>query len=131
MSYIVSPMVIVIITLVIAIAVSISVRERRTEIAVLKVLGFKPRQVLALVLCESMLTGIISGLISSVIVFILVRYVLGGLKVRIAFFPKFMLPTEMLAWGPLIGALASFVGSVVPAWTTHRIKAAEVFSRVT
>jgi hypothetical protein len=42
-----------------------------------------------------------------------------------------MLPNQVLLWGPAIGIIASFVGSIVPAWTTHNIKAAEVFARVT
>ena len=130
MRYVLSPMIIVIITLVIAIAVSIGVRERRTEMAVLKVLGFKPWQVLVLVLGEALLVGIISGGISTTLIYLSVNYG-GGLPVKVAFFPKFMLSKHLLLWGPMIGILASFVGSIVPAWTTHRIKAAEVFSRVT
>lgn len=131
MRYVLSPMIIIIITLVIAIAVSIGVRERRTEMAVLKVLGFKPWQVLALVLGESLLIGLISGGISTSLIFVFVKYIMNGLPFKVAFFPKFMLPMQMLAWGPMIGLFAAFVGSVVPAWTTHRIKAAEVFAKVT
>ena len=131
MRYVLSPMIIIIITLVIAIAVSIGVRERRTEMAVLKVLGFKPWQVLALVLGESLLIGLISGGISTTLIFIFVKYVMNGLPFKVAFFPKFMLPIQMLAWGPAIGLFAAFVGSVFPAWTAHRIKAAEVFAKVT
>jgi putative ABC transport system permease protein len=130
MRWVLSPMLIVIITLIIAIAVSIGVRERRTEMAVLKVLGFKPRQVLLLVLCEALLVGVISGFISSGLVYVGVKYILNGLPIKISFFPKFMLKPTILAWGPLIGSVAAFVGSIVPAWTTHRIKAAEVFARV-
>jgi putative ABC transport system permease protein len=130
MRYVLSPMIIVIITLVIAIAVSIGVRERRTEMAVLKVLGFKPWQVLALVLGESLLIGVISGTISTTLIFVVVNYG-GGLPFKVAFFPKFMLSSQVLLWGPMIGSIASFIGSVVPAWTTHQIKAAEVFARVT
>jgi len=129
MRWVFSPMIIVIITLIIAIAVSIGVRERRTEMAVLKVLGFKPWQVLMLVMVESLLVGIISGGISTTLIYLSVNYG-GGLPIKIAFFPKFMLTKEVLTWGPLIGAFASFVGSAVPAWNTHKIKAAEVFARV-
>lgn len=130
MRYVLSPMIIVIITLVIAIAVSIGVRERRTEMAVLKVLGFKPWQVLALVMGEALLVGVISGTISTTMIYVFVNYG-GGLPIKISFFPKFMLSQQVLLWGPMIGSFASIVGSIVPAWSTHRIKAAEVFARVT
>jgi putative ABC transport system permease protein len=130
MRYVLSPMIIIIITLVIAIAVSIGVRERRTEMAVLKVLGFKPWQVLSLVLGESLLIGVISGTISTTLIYLSVNYG-GGLPFKVAFFPKFMLSSQVLLWGPMIGSVASFVGSIVPAWATHQIKSAEVFARVT
>ena len=129
MRWVLSPMIIVIITLIIAIAVSIGVRERRTEMAVLKVLGFKPWQVLALVLVEALLVGIISGMISTSLIYAMVNY-FGGLPIKIAFFPKFMLTAQVLAWGPLIGGLAALVGSIIPAWNTQKIRAAEVFARV-
>jgi putative ABC transport system permease protein len=122
-------MIIVIITLIIAIAVSIGVRERRTEMAVLKVLGFKPWQVLALVLVEALLVGVISGTISTTLIYVMINY-LGGLPIKIMFFPKFMLSPYVLVWGPLIGGAAAFVGSVIPAWNTQKIRAAEVFARV-
>src|SRR5260370_22136820 len=97
----------------------LGVRERRREMAVLKVLGFKPWQVLALVLGEAMLVGVISGTISTTLVYCMVNF----FPFKVGFFRAFMLTREVLLWGPLIGTVASFVGSIVPAWTTHRIKA--------
>ena len=47
--------------LVIANAISISVRERRTEMAVLKVLGYGPGRILALVLGEALLVGMVDS----------------------------------------------------------------------
>ncbi|HXY40178.1 MAG TPA: ABC transporter permease [Vicinamibacteria bacterium] len=49
------------ILLVVANTMSIAVRERRTEIAVLKTLGFTSRQVMGLVVAESVLIGVIGG----------------------------------------------------------------------
>lgn len=129
MRWVLSPMIIVIITLIIAIAVSIGVRERRTEMAVLKVLGFKPWQVLALVLVEALLVGVISGTISTSLIYAMVNY-FGGLPIKVAFFPKFMLTAQVLVWGPVIGGAAALVGSIIPAWNTQKIRAAEVFARV-
>jgi putative ABC transport system permease protein len=51
------------ILLVVANTMSIAVRERRTEIAVLKTLGFTSRQVMALVIAESLLIGLLGGLV--------------------------------------------------------------------
>ena len=52
-------------SLIISNAISIGVRERRMELAVMKVLGFRPYQILILVMGESLLLGAGSGLISS------------------------------------------------------------------
>jgi putative ABC transport system permease protein len=49
------------ILLVVANTMSIAVRERRTEIGVLKTLGFTSRQVMGLVVSESVLIGLIGG----------------------------------------------------------------------
>ena len=49
------------ILLVVANTMSIAVRERRTEIAVLKTLGFTSRQVMGLIVMESMLIGVMGG----------------------------------------------------------------------
>ncbi len=55
--WLLAPACLVSLTLVIANAISISVRERRLELAVLKVLGFRPSQILILVLGESLFLG--------------------------------------------------------------------------
>ena len=60
-------------SLVIANAISISVRERRTEMAVLKVLGFGPRRILMLVLGEALLIGAGSGFLSVAATFLIVN----------------------------------------------------------
>ncbi len=49
------------ILLVVANTMSIAVRERRTEIAVLKTLGFTSRQVMGLIVAESVLIGVMGG----------------------------------------------------------------------
>src|SRR5262249_16426518 len=80
--YIMGPAMIGIMSLVVANAISISVRERRTEMAVLKVLGFQPRHVLMLVLGEALLIGLLGGGMSS----LLAWGMLGHFKFQIMFF---------------------------------------------
>src|SRR5260370_22212075 len=55
MRWLLVPAILITMALVIANAISISVRERRTEMAVLKVLGFTPNQILALVMGQAVL----------------------------------------------------------------------------
>lgn len=116
--------------LVIANAISISVRERRTEMAVLKVLGFGPTQIMILVLLEAVLVGALSGFISAGLTYWIVNVGMGGFKFPIAFFPAFKIPTAALAWGPLLGGLTALAGSVLPAWSARSVRVSEVFSKV-
>ena len=116
--------------LVISNAISISVRERRMEMAVLKVLGFRPLQILLLVLGEALLLGAGSGFLSSAATWWFINDVQGGLKFPIAFFPSFMIPDDALWWGPLVGGLAALLGSFSPAWSACMVKVTDVFAKV-
>src|SRR4051794_26825812 len=109
-------------------AISISVRERRTEMAVLKVLGYSPNQILGLVLGEAVFIGVVSGLLSATIAYVSIN-ARGGLKFPIAFFPAFKIPDDALWWGLAIGSLTSLLGSLLPAWSARSVKVAEVFSK--
>jgi putative ABC transport system permease protein len=124
------PAILVTLSLVIAAAISISVRERRIEMAVLKVLGFGPTQILLLVLTEALLVGCLSGLVSAGGTFLFVNKVLGGFKFPIAFFPAFRIPQAALWWGPLVGGLTALAGSLVPAWSARSVKVSEVFAKL-
>jgi putative ABC transport system permease protein len=130
MRWLLAPACLVSLSLVIANAISISVRERRQELAVMKVLGFRPHQILMLVLGESLLLGAGSGFLSSALTWYVVNNVLGGLKFPIAFFPSFMISDDALWWGPVVGGLAALLGSISPAWTACNVKVSEVFAKV-
>ncbi len=130
MRVVLAPAILFTMTLIIANSISISVRERRTEMAVLKVLGFQPWQILALVLSEAVLIGVLAGLLSSGLTYGVINGVFGGVKFPIAFFPSFRIPVDALWWGPAAGGLTALIGSIIPAWLAGGVKAAEVFSKV-
>jgi len=125
------PAAVISLALVIANAISISVRERRLELAVMKVLGFRPWQILVLVLGEAVLLGAGSGLVSAGGTWYVVNEIAGGLKFPIAFFPSFLIADAAWWWGPLVGGLAALAGSIFPAVTACRVKVSEVFAKVT
>jgi len=129
MRWVLVPALLATMVLVIANAISIGVRERRTEMAVLKVLGFRPWMVMALVLGEAVLIGALSGFMSVATAFAAMNAV-GGVPFPIAFFPKFVIPSDALWWGPVTGATVSVLGSFIPAWLARSVKASEVFSKV-
>jgi putative ABC transport system permease protein len=124
------PALLITMALVISNAISISVRERRTEMAVLKVLGFGPGRILALVLGEAVLIGGMSGLLSAGLSYLFVHTYLGGIKFPIAFIPTFDIYADALWWGLVCGALTALAGSLVPAWSARTVKVSEVFAKV-
>src|SRR5262249_2552953 len=117
MKWFVIPAILVTLSLVIATAISISVRERRIEMAVLKVLGFGPTQIMVMVLAEALLIGVVSGLLSAGATYLYVNKVQGGIKFPIGFFAAFRIPLAALWWGPALGAVTALAGSLVPAWS--------------
>jgi putative ABC transport system permease protein len=124
------PAMLVIMALVMANAISITVRERRTEMAVMKVLGYRPNQILRLVLGEALLVGATSGLLAAAATYAFFNYKWGGIPFRIGFFPVFRIPEFSMIWGLAIGSTTAFLGSFLPAWTARSVKVSEVFSRV-
>ena len=128
--WILVPFILVTMALIIAVAISISVRERRKEMAILKVLGFAPSQILIVVLGEAMVVGIMSGVLGSFSTYFIINDYIGGVKFPIAFFPAFMIPPEALLWGPTIGAITALAGSIFPSLNACRIKVSEVFARI-
>ncbi len=127
MRWLLAPGILATMTLIIANAISITVRERRTEMAVLKVLGFRPWQVMAFVLGEAMLIGGLSGGLSSVLMYTLVQ-AFGGIP--LGFLPIMFIPIDALWWGLAIGISTAVLGSLVPAWSAATVKVSEVFARV-
>jgi putative ABC transport system permease protein len=129
MRWLLSPAVLATMAVVIATAISISVRERRAEMAILKVLGFGPNRVLFLVLAEAVFLGAGSGLLSALLTYAYGNW-LGGLRFQIAFFPMFRIPDEALIWGPFWGGACALLGAILPAWSARSVKVVEVFSKV-
>jgi putative ABC transport system permease protein len=130
MRWLLVPAVLATLATVIANAISISVRERRTEMAVLKVLGFGPGQIMILVLGEAILIGLLSGFTSSLLAYVAIN-AQGGIKFPIAFFPAFFIPAQALLWGLILGAGTALAGSLLPSLSARNVKVAEVFSKIT
>jgi putative ABC transport system permease protein len=96
----------------------------------MKVIGFRPYQILLLVLGESLLIGGISGFAAAGGAYYIVNEWAGGIPLRIGFFPAFNISDWAPLWGFCIGLGAALVGSLVPAVSACRVRVAEVFGRV-
>jgi putative ABC transport system permease protein len=114
-------------------SISVATRERRTEMAVLKVLGFEPRAIMALVVGEAVLVGAASGMIGTTLTWVGSTLALAGLLPSpglTRMFAMFPIRPEAILWGVLLGALVGFAGSVIPAWHARGVRVADVFSKV-
>ena len=117
-------------SLIIANAISISVRERRQVFAVLKVLGFRPGQILLLVLGEALAVGAGAGLASAGLTYAVINWGMGGISFPMGFFDRFFVPLDAIWWGPAVGAGAALLGAMAPAWFAQNVKVADVFAKV-
>ena len=128
--FMLAPAIIATLALVISNAIGISVRERQMEFAVMKVLGFRPNQLLALVICESVVLGTAAGFASAALTYYISNVYFGGINFQIAFFSKFYVPIAALWWGPLMGVGTALAGSFLPAWSARNVKVSDVFAKV-
>ena len=115
---------------VLANSISMTVRERRREVAILKILGFQPSFVLWMVIGEAVLVGAAGGVLGGTLAYGLATLNSSGwLPVRSDFLLEFPVGGKFIFQGFLVGIFVGFVGSVIPAWTAQKIGVIEAFSK--
>ncbi len=133
MKWIVMPAIVCIMCLVVGITITIGVRERWKEMAVMKVLGFGPGQVMSTVVAEAVLIGLFGGMLATWAMYFGVMLVAGWAKGAgggAAFFASLKVPGEVLWMGPMLGVFIGLIGSALPSWSARKVKVSEVFSQV-
>ena len=133
LKYIVMPAIGVIMCLVIGITITIGVRERWTEMAVMKVLGFQPWQLMGMIVSEAMLIGLFGGMLSTWFVYFVPLMVKNGTRavgVKFTFFDNTNMPWEIVILGPALGIAVGIIGSALPSWNARKVKVSEVFAQV-
>ena len=114
---------------------AMGVRERIPEIAVLKSLGFRRRPILAVLLCESVLQGIVGGALGAGGAFGLFRGLAaagktGGLGPLLGPLGSFYMSPEIVAQGLGIALVVGLVSGVVPAWNGARLNVIDALRRL-
>jgi putative ABC transport system permease protein len=113
------------ILLVVANTMAQSVRERTSELAVLKTLGFSNGLVLGLVLAESLSLAVFGGGIGLGIMWMSVKN--GGFNN--AFLPNFILTGRDLAWGVTLCILLGVLAGALPAVAAMRLRITDALRR--
>lgn len=102
-------------------------RERTTEIAVLKTLGFTDALVLRLVGGEAILVSLLGGLVgcgAAWVCFQRVDFTAGGM------FPNFTVMPSTVGWGILLALAMGLVSGLVPALQAGRLRIANALRKV-
>jgi putative ABC transport system permease protein len=114
------------ILLVSANTMAMSVRERTKEIGVLQTLGFTSRQVLVMIVAESVLIAMAGGLIGSGMAY-LASFGLQGLSV---YFGGFSIPISVWLASLSVAVAIGFFSSIVPAYNITRVPITEALRHV-
>jgi putative ABC transport system permease protein len=113
------------ILLVVANTMAQSVRERTSELAVLKTLGFSNAAVLALVLAESLFIAMLGGALGLGVAWLIVRQgdPTGGML------PAYMLPERDLVTGAWLMAALGVLAGALPAIQAMRLRITDALRR--
>jgi putative ABC transport system permease protein len=117
------------ITLIGANTMAMSARERFTEVAVMKALGFRPAMILTLMLSEAVLIALLGGVLAVVAAKVIYQFV--GLGDMLALFlQNFKISTGTIALALGASALIGLVSGGIPAWNAARIRIVDGLRRV-
>jgi putative ABC transport system permease protein len=117
------------ISLIAANAMAMSTRERFTEVAVMKALGFRPELMLGLILSESMFIALVGGLLGALGAkagtMALIRFV--G---EVIFLQNLSVSPAIIGLGLLASVLIGLLSGGIPAWNAARISIVDGLRRV-
>jgi putative ABC transport system permease protein len=106
---------------------AMAVRERTTEIAVMRTLGYPARTIFFLVAGEGLLISIIGGVVGATLAWLIVNpKTFGGG----GFIPPFGVTGANVAVGLLLSALIGVLAGVIPAAMASRLKIVDALRRV-
>jgi len=115
--------------LIVANSMAMSIRERTSELAVLRALGFRNRQVLALLAAESLAISLVGALAGSLgawgICRVLAGYTIGG-----GLLVNLQIGAPGAAFSILCAAVIGLVSTLVPALHAARLNIAEALRHV-
>lgn len=107
---------------------AMSVRERTTEIAVMRTLGFPARMIFFFIAGEGLLMALIGGVIGVTLAALIVNS--ESLSVPGGFVPPFGVTTQQVVVGLALSALIGVLAGVIPATMASRLKIVDALRRV-
>ena len=119
---VVAVIIMMIMTLIIGNTMAMNVRERTHEYGVLRAIGFPPSRVRAFIVGESMLVGLVGGLIGVGLTALLINGVIGpSIEENMSgMFPYFRTPRSTMILGLVLACSLGYGAGMIPARTTTR-----------
>ena len=106
---------------------AMSVRERTTEIAVMRTLGFPARMIFLFIAGEALLMSVAGGLLGALLAHALVN---GDLLAVSSFIPAFGVSGKNVATGVALSALIGVLAGIVPATMASRLRIVDALRRI-
>ena len=98
-----------------------AVRERRADLAMLRMLGAPPRKIAGLVLCEAFLLGLMATALGLLAGHALASLVGSWLQTERSLTLTGLTWVSAEWWVPAIGATVATMSALLPAWSAYRI----------
>lgn len=106
---------------------AISIRERTSELAVLKAIGFSDRSVLFFVLAESLVIAMIGGVLGLGLAMLAIPFVAAKLN---GMLPPLLLSTTLLGLGLLFAVFVGVASGLLPGVGAMRLRIVNALRRV-
>ncbi len=129
---VVSVVILLIMMLILGNTIAMGVRDRTGEYGVLRAIGFVPRHIVIFVIGESMVIGLLGGLLGVGLAYPLVQNGLGRfLEENMgAMFPYFRVQPSLAALSMGLALGASLLASAIPAYRASKLKVVDSLRRV-
>ena len=104
--------------------IALSMRERRKEIAIMKALGYKPSNIIGIVIGEAVVTSLAGSIIGTLLAYTLFN--LHTLTISLGLTFDFIIQPQVVITGILLSLLIGILSGVIPAYNASRINVIKV-----
>ncbi|MDP9002675.1 MAG: ABC transporter permease [Myxococcota bacterium] len=128
---IVSAVILGIMTLILGNTIAMGVRERTNEYGVLRAIGFLPSHIALWIVAESLLLGVLGGLVGLVIAWPFINFGVGRFieENMGSFFPYFRLELGNVILALLLAGLLGGIAAAIPAWRASKLRVIDAVRR--
>jgi putative ABC transport system permease protein len=128
----VSGVILIIMTLVLGNTIAMGARERTNEYGVLRAIGFLPGHVALWVVAESLVMGVLGGVLGCLFAWPFINLFMGKLVEENmgSFFPYFHLEWTPVLMGLVLAALLGAAAAAIPAWRASKLHVVDAVRRV-